>query len=441
MQDVTHPDDWDREQPSIEESLAGQRPVRGYMVEKRYLRKDGASRWVRVYGDVLHLQEGEAPLAVASVEDITEQRELEEQFRQAQKMEAVGRLAGGVAHDFNNLLGPILGYTAMLMDDLPEQSPMRPDLQAIMDSGRRARDLVRQLLAFSRAQDLKSQPLDLNRLVNGLKSLIRKTLREDIELSIHTAPEPVVVDADLGRMEQVILNLVVNAQDAMPLGGALTIRTGRTDLRDPVAAGRCGMDPGLYALLDVIDTGQGMERETLDRIFEPFFTTKEVGKGTGLGLATVFGLVRKHGGNIQVDSTPSLGTVFHILLPLGRMTETAPREQAAHDPVQNTGRGLVLVVEDNHTMRRMTCKMLERLGYETLSAEGPHHAPVHGCGHARNERAGFRGLRTGNASGHARRVYVRLRRRHCVTARLTRARFHSKTLYHNRNTGQDCQRS
>src|SRR5437867_1097668 len=242
-------------------------------------------------------------------------RRSEEQLRQSQKVEAIGRLAGGIAHDFNNLLTIINGYTELLLARIPGEDRMSRDINEIRKAGQRAASLTRQLLAFSRKQILEPKVLDLNAIVVDLEKMLRRLIGEDIELVISPAADLRRTKADPGQIEQVIMNLVVNARDAMPQGGKLTLETANVDLDDAYAGGHVGVRAGAYILLAVSDTGCGMDREAMAHIFEPFFTTKGPGKGTGLGLSTVYGIVKSHGGFLDVSSTPGQGTIFQVYLP------------------------------------------------------------------------------------------------------------------------------
>ena len=319
----------------------------------------------------------------AFVRDITNQRQLETQLAQAQKMEAVGRLAGGVAHDFNNLLTVILSYSELLLEDLPSRSADRDDVTQIRKAAQGASELTRQLLAFSRQQVLQPKVVDLNAAVSGIERLLARVLREDIKLKCTLSGDAGTIRVDPGQLEQVIMNLAVNARDAMPNGGLLTIETANVDLDEAYLHGHPLAKPGRYVMLAVTDTGTGMDAATQARIFEPFFTTKDIGKGTGLGLATVQGIVQQSGGFIWVYSEPDHGTVFKIYLP--RADEAVSPADAELD--QDTrGTETVLVVEDVTAVRAVTREMLRRHGYQVLEAAdgsaalqvaAAHGAPIH----------------------------------------------------------------
>lgn len=334
-------------------------------------RKDGVLFHEEATISPVHDGSGQIVHFVAVKKDITKEVALEEQLRQAQKMEAVGLLAGGVAHDLNNLLTPILGYGEMLLRSSTLEERHRLDITEMVEAGKRARDLVRQLMAFGRKQVLDIKPLDLNEVVTGFGKLLRRTLREDIRFVVDLAPISRTVMADRRQMEQVLMNLAVNAQDAMPQGGILTIKTCEVDLNKELAAHHHGVTPGPYVRLSVSDNGNGMDEETQTRIFEPFFTTKELGKGTGLGLATVYGILKQHGGDIEVHSDPGRETTFHLFLPAveTNSTEVSPPEQEINPLPTMVGTSTILVAEDDPTVRQLTCAMLETLGYQILTAE------------------------------------------------------------------------
>ena len=305
--------------------------------------------------------------------DITEQLAaeaeragLEEQFHQAQKLDSVGRLAGGIAHDLNNLLVPILGYGEILMEDFGDDRGLSGSIEAIMQAGTRARDLVRQLLAFSRKQVLEFRPVDLNEVLSQFEGLLRSTIREDVRIEVVLAPSLPLVRGDVGQLEQVVMNLAVNAQDAMPDGGTLTIETQVTRLDDEYAAVHDGVTPGEYVMLGVSDTGCGIDEETREHIFEPFFSTKEDG-GTGLGLATVYGIVKQHSGSVWVYSEPGRGATFKIYLPVAEHVDISEPAPAA-GPRDLKGSETILLVEDHDQVRELAHAILRRHGYNVLLA-------------------------------------------------------------------------
>jgi two-component system, cell cycle sensor histidine kinase and response regulator CckA len=296
-----------------------------------------------------------------------ERTQLEEQFRQAQKMEAVGRLAGGVAHDFNNLLTVITGYSDLLLSSSDLKEQQRTALQQIRRSAERGGALTHQLLAFSRRQPLEARTLHINGLVMQLEKMLRRLIGEDIELVTLPAAAEDTVEADAGRLEQVIMNIAVNARDAMPGGGKLTIETGTVHLDESFSARRLGVMPGRYVTLCITDTGTGMDEETLNHIFEPFFTTKRDGRGTGLGLATAYGIVHQSGGAIRISSEPNQGTIARIYLPLAQPKPQLPAEES---PVPAAARGFetILLVEDETRVRKLILDVLQARGYHVLEA-------------------------------------------------------------------------
>ena len=316
---------------------------------------------------------GDALGGVAVLRDITEQRELEAQLRQSQKMDAIGRLAGGVAHDFNNLLVVIQSYTALVRDALPIGDSMRDDLDEVLTASQRAAMLTRQLLAFSRKEVVQPTSLDLNEVVSRLEKMLGRIIGEDIELSVKLAPTPGVIRADAGQLEQIILNLSVNARDAMPNGGCLTISTQNVVLDAEDASTHGNVSPGEFVLLTVTDTGVGMDAETQRHIFEPFFTTKEVGKGTGLGLATVYGIVQQSAGHIRLQSEVGHGTAFKIYFPRlrGATARRAARPLVVATP---SVAGTILLVEDEAAVRQIALRILRNRGYTVLEARSPSEA-------------------------------------------------------------------
>jgi two-component system cell cycle sensor histidine kinase/response regulator CckA len=296
----------------------------------------------------------------------------EEQLRQAQKMEAIGRLAGGVAHDFNNLLSVVLTCSQFLLDSMTADDPRREDAHEIQLAGRRARDLTRQLLAFGRQQVLEPKVLDLRLVVRGMEEMLRRIIGEDITLEIRHADHLGRTRVDQNQVEQIVMNLVVNARDAMPTGGRLLIETADIVLDDAYARDHVGTRAGPHVMLAISDTGTGIDKTTQARIFEPFFTTKEKGKGTGLGLSTVFGIVQQSGGSIWVYSEPGAGATFKVYLPVTE-DEVTPTV-AAPDNVTLRGTESVLVVEDETQVRSVVCSILKRHGYRVLEARGPSEA-------------------------------------------------------------------
>ena len=295
-------------------------------------------------------------------------RASEEQLRQSQKMEAVGQLAGGIAHDFNNLLFAILGYSELLLADSEAMSSKaRQDLLEIMKAAERGSSLTKQILAFSRRQALRPTSVSLNDILDKMESLLRRSLGEDVELVMVHDPGLWTVEADVHQFEQVVMNLAVNARDAMPTGGRLTMQTANVELHEEFCNAQQWVSPGSHVMLRVSDTGVGMDEATLMRVFEPFFTTKEVGKGTGLGLAVAYGIVKQSGGSIYVESEPGVGTTFTIYLP--RVTVyAADEEQPSHEMVQPRGTETILLVEDETAVRELVARVLIDLGYRVISA-------------------------------------------------------------------------
>jgi len=343
-----------------------QRTGRLDSADVRWKRKDGSAITVRLSGRAAtELEESNQVLEIIA-EDVTERRALEEQFRQAQKMEAVGRLAGGVAHDFNNLLMVVSGYTEVLLEGLSQDDRMLPKVQAIQQAADRATTLTRQLLAFSRKQMLELKVVDVNAIVTDMERLLRPLIGENIELTTKLTPNVGHTRADAGQLEQVIMNLVVNAKDAMPNGGQILIQTSEADL-EAARREHSLIQPGTYILLSVSDTGAGMDKETQSRIFEPFFTTKEKGKGTGLGLSTVYGIVKQSGGYIFAQSDPGCGTTFRIYLPrVADPPEHAGPDKHAQGPTG--GSETVLLVEDEDSVRELVRETLKSKGYSVMEA-------------------------------------------------------------------------
>ena len=335
-------------------------------IEYTACRRDGHRFPIMAYSSPIE-QDGRTVGGRGIVIDLTEIRSLEERLNVAQKTEAIGQLAGGVAHDLNNLLSPILGYAEMLLDDLPAEDFNQHAVHSIQDAGLKARDLVQQLLAFARKQPLDITTIDLNQVVAGFERLLRRSIREDIIVAVELAGTPALIQADAGQIEQVIMNLAVNAQDSMPRGGHLTLETALVNLDETYTAEHPGMQPGPHVMLSLSDTGHGIANTDRKRIFDPFFTTKERGKGTGLGLSTVYGIVRQHHGHIWLYSEPGQGTTFKIYFPAAKGQAALPVEK---DDGRPAGRGTetIMVVEDNEMLREMTVHILARQGYRVLMA-------------------------------------------------------------------------
>jgi PAS domain S-box-containing protein len=334
--------------------------------EVRWKKKDGTAITVRLSGRSADAVDNCDAILEIIAEDVTERRALEDQFRQAQKMEAVGRLAGGVAHDFNNLLMVVSGYTEVLIEELNESDPLLSKVQAIQQAADRATTLTRQLLAFSRKQLLELKVVDVNAIVADMERLLRPLIGENIDLTTKLTPNLGHTRADAGQLEQVIMNLVVNAKDAMPDGGRIVIQTSEEEL-DTVRREHSLIQPGSYILLSVSDTGAGMDKETQSRIFEPFFTTKEKGKGTGLGLSTVYGIVKQSGGYIFAHSESGIGTTFRIYLP--KVLDPAGQPGVAKQPqVATGGSETVLLVEDEESVRELVRETLKSKGYSVMEA-------------------------------------------------------------------------
>jgi PAS domain S-box-containing protein len=336
-------------------------------IEVQWKRNDGNTITVRISGRAVSSADEPADVLEAIAEDVTDRRALEDQFRQAQKMEAVGRLAGGVAHDFNNLLMVISGYAEVVLAELGPHHRLRDKALAIQQASDRATTLTRQLLAFSRKQLLELKVVDVNAIVSDMERLLRPLIGEDVEFLTSLTNEAAHTRADAGQLEQVLMNLVVNAKDAMSGGGTLTIQTEKMVVDDGHRRGATFIRPGDYVMLSVSDTGMGMDKETQSRIFEPFFTTKEKGKGTGLGLSTVYGIVKQSGGYVMVQSEEGRGTTFHIYLP--RVEGVAERHPV---PVALTALGgteTVLLVEDEESVRQLVRETLAAKGYRVVEAD------------------------------------------------------------------------
>lgn len=375
---ITHPDDVQVQAGYMKALSSGDGKM--FSVEKRYLRPDGSVVWAKLTATPLPAFDNSHPQYLGMVEDISaakaaeqEKAQLEEQLRQSQKMETAGSLAGSIAHDFNNIISAILGYSDFLIAGLAKDDPRRKDAEEIKNTSLRAAALTRQLLAFSRKQVLRPETLDLNRVVLDMKPMLRRLIGENIKLTTITSPEPAFLKADPGCLEQVVLNLCVNARDAMPKGGKLALECSLVRLDSEYIQRHGTLTPGNYVMLSVSDTGDGMTEETKTRIFEPFFTTKPQGKGTGLGLSTVHGIVRQSGGTIVVYSEQGRGTVFKIYFPqTGRDAATQDRHRAgANYPAAS---GTVLVVDDDIQIRTLSRRALAMDGLSVLEASSAEEA-------------------------------------------------------------------
>jgi len=348
-----------------------------YTLEREYriIRKDGGIRWVHDFIQNMCDESGKPNYCQGVIYDITDRKKaeeesarLEEQLRQAQRLESIGRLAGGIAHDFNNLLSPIIGFAEMALEDVPESDPLHADIEEIREAAEHAKNLTQQLLAFSRKQVLEMKVLDLGELVSRSERILRRTVREDIQIQLDIQSPLGSVKADPSQIEQILMNLAVNAQDAMPDGGALSIDIANAVIDETYIASHPDARPGNYVVLSVSDTGHGMTRQTLAHVFEPFFTTRELGQGTGLGLATVHGIVKQHGGHVWVYSEPGVGTTVKVYLPhVEDSPESVPLE-LGKSAVKN-GSETVLIVEDEDAVRKLVGQILRRHGYNAIEAE------------------------------------------------------------------------
>lgn len=360
--EAVHPDDRQRVADSMARYATGQ-----WDETYRISRPDGSRRWIRSRGYPVRDAAGQTYRVAGVSRDVTEYRRLEEQFRHAQKMEAVGRFAGGVAHDFNNLLSVVLSYASLLLAELPGADPHRTDIEEMKRAGERGAALTRQLLAFSRQQVLEPKVLDLRRVVLDMDKMLHRLVGEDIGLSIIAGEVAGKVHADPSQIEQIVMNLAINARDAMPKGGKLTIEVCDVNFDPSYVELRPDVIPGPHVMIAVTDTGMGMDSATRERVFEPFFTTKERGKGTGLGLSTVFGIVKQSQGHIHVYSEPALGTTFKVYFPC--TTRTADLAPPSSGPGRTVvGTESVLLVEDDDQVRELACAVLRRNGYDVSSA-------------------------------------------------------------------------
>ena len=362
--DAIHSEDREAIRAGVERQAEGNYEISGS--EYLIIRPDGSIRWIRAHPFPVRNERGEI---YRIAEDITESKRAEEQLRQAQKMEAIGQLAGGVAHDFNNPLMLIGGYSELMSAQVRENDPLRNHLVEIQKATARATSLTQQLLAFSRKQVLKPEVLDLNAVVAETERVLGRLIRENIELTIDLAPDLGCVRADRGQIEQVVMNLVINAGDAMPEGGKLTVETSNVQLSQAYLNRHAKVEAGSCVMLAVSDNGVGMDARTKARIFEPFFSTKEKGRGTGLGLSTVYGIVKQSGGNIWVYSEPGQGTTFKVYLRrVQEKVKSAPARGKASRGEALRGSETILLVEDEESIRRLTRDFLEKEGYKVIEA-------------------------------------------------------------------------
>jgi len=385
-----HPDDRESVYEEIKKHMAGVTPV--YAREYRIQCKDGSYKWVLDRGKVIEWSEDGKPRRfIGTHTDISERKKIEhdmallqEQFRQAQKMEAIGRLAAGIAHDFNNLLTVIGGNCQLLLLDLAPDDPARINLEEIRSAAETAAGLTQQLLAFSRKQFMEMKVIDLNSSIRKLDKMLARIIGEDIELLTFLEEKLGRVKADPAQIDQAIINIVINARDAMPNGGKLTIETANVELDEEYAAKHVSVKPGSYVMLAISDTGVGMSPKVKERVFEPFFTTKEKGKGTGLGLSTAYGIVKQSGGNIWIYSEPGKGTTVKIYLPRVEQPLDEPKENAATE--RSSGNETILVIEDERALLKLVVELLSKQGYRVLgTADGAealrlgkeHNEPIH----------------------------------------------------------------
>lgn len=360
-----HPEDREK---VFHAAAEARRTGKGMNLEYRMRHKDGSWRTLESRASTI-VQGGKVEKLVIVNRDVTERKRLEEQFRQAQKMEAVGRLSGGVAHDFNNLLGVIIGYGEVVQEGTVQESPLRPCVDEMLKAAHRAASLTRQLLAFSRQQVMDPRILDLNAVVKDMEKMLKRLIGEDVQLKTQLDPALARIKADQGQIEQVVMNLAVNARDAMPQGGQLMLETSNVYLdEDFVRRYPYPVLTGDYVLFTVTDTGIGMDAVTRARVFEPFFTTKDKGKGTGLGLSMVYGVVKQSGGYIEVLSEPGAGAMFKIFLP--KAVEVAEVQRQSVDmPATLQGSETLLLVEDEDSLRKLSRHLLELCGYQVLEAD------------------------------------------------------------------------
>ncbi len=362
--DVTHPEDRELEQADLRSLLEGK--ISSYAVEKRFIHRDGNAVWVHMAVSLAREENGSPKYFISVIEDVTGRKRLEEQLLQSQKMEAIGQLAGGIAHDFNNILSVIIGYGNLAQISMKPESPHKPHIDHIIAASEKAAQLTRGLLVFSRKQEMKQQPLELNGLIDNAAKLLKRVIGEDIRLETAFHQNQLHVNADGGQIDQVLMNLATNARDAMPAGGRFCISTEEVEM-DSSFVNRYGFGkPGRYALINVSDTGKGMDQATVQKIFDPFFTTKESGKGTGLGMSIVYGIISQHNGYIKVYSEPGIGTTLRLYLPLIETQDAAAPATAPALP--RGGTETILLAEDDQIIRDLEVNVLQEFGYKVLIA-------------------------------------------------------------------------
>ena len=359
-----HPDDREMVAGALEAALRGERE---YALEHRVLHPDGTLKYIKVNGMVMRDADGQAVRMIGLNQDISEQKALEDQLRQAQKMEAIGQFAGGIAHDFNNILTAIFGFASLVQLKMAETDPLRFNIDQVLAAAERAAGLTQSLLTFSRKQVLNLRPVNLNEVINKVDKFVGRIIGEDIKLQLVHKVDDLVVSADSGQVEQVLLNLATNARDAMPQGGIFSIVTERVEIDKEYIDFYGFGSPGAYARMVVSDSGTGMDAATKKRIFDPFFTTKDVGKGTGLGLSIVYGIVKQHKGFINVYSEPGRGTTFSIYLPLAKGELLAKAEQTMMQYPAG-GSETILMAEDDAVVRELSKTVLTEFGYQVIEA-------------------------------------------------------------------------
>jgi PAS domain S-box-containing protein len=359
------------QQSNFSKFMAQAQSNSGIIRENEHLTKDGKNFSIRLSASILKEPCGQAIGLILIARDITDERNLEAQLLQAQKMESIGRMAGGIAHDFNNLLTPILANTQMVLTDSSIDSAHQSRLERVLIAAERASDLTRQILVFSRKQPLELQTFYLAEVVEGFYNIMSSIIREDIQFNLDTRQSKGYIHADISHIEQILMNILVNAQDAMPKGGNLELSVSDTTLDETYAEKHPDVIPGSYVLLVISDSGVGMSRKTLKQAFEPFYTTKEEGKGTGLGLSTVYGIIKQHGGHIRVHSIENEGTTFKFYFP--RVEKIKTKISGIYPPTQIGGHETILVVEDEDIVRDLVCSILKRSGYHVLDAQDSDH--------------------------------------------------------------------